>query len=366
MSVSRNAWVLLTLLTAAPLLADEAPKKLIAVLEFHSKLAETDKADADPGYFSDVVRGQALDELPRARLMTRENMLVLLAAQGKELADCEGECEVDTGRKLGADFVVSGDLLKVGTSFKLDLKLHATSSGELLAGAQASGKSVDELDAAVPGCVRKLAAPLVGMLGPVPLTDGPAIRPGVIAPAKPAKPGMVVESLPPPSAGNSPPPSQVHVKPFTPPGVDAGTPGGGLVPWYKNNNAPIQQDSTVTPARPAAAQPFQYIAVKGNKIVAKTHYFELGKTTVRAGAEPMMKEIAAVLRGPPPRASSAVCMAELKTAGALRRARQRALAMRHALIELRVPQEAVQAVWLRPGESFPGYQLGPVCTVVLR
>ena len=127
----------------------EAPKKLIAVLEFRSKLTDAEKADADPGYFSDVVRAQALDELPRARLMTHENMLVLLAAQGKDLASCEGECEVDTGRRLGADFVIIGELLKFRTNFNLDLKLQTTSSGELITGAQASGKSVDELDAAV-------------------------------------------------------------------------------------------------------------------------------------------------------------------------------------------------------------------------
>src|SRR5439155_6489654 len=112
-------------LAALLLAAGAEPKKaLIAVLEFSTKLDAAARADADPGYFSDVVRSQALDELPDARLMTRENMLVLIQASGKDLASCEGECDVETGRKLGADYVVSGELLKVGTSFKLDLKMH--------------------------------------------------------------------------------------------------------------------------------------------------------------------------------------------------------------------------------------------------
>jgi hypothetical protein len=92
--------------------------------------------------------------------MTRENVIVLLGAAGKSLADCEGECEVDTGRRLGADYVVSGDLLKIGTSYKLDLRLHETKDGQLVSGTAASGKSVDELDSGTADAVGSLLDPL--------------------------------------------------------------------------------------------------------------------------------------------------------------------------------------------------------------
>jgi uncharacterized protein YbgA (DUF1722 family) len=72
--------------------------------------------------------------------------MVLLHSSGKDLANCEGECEVDTGRRIGADAIVSGEVLKVGTRYKLTLRLHETHEGRLLGAAVASGKSIDELD----------------------------------------------------------------------------------------------------------------------------------------------------------------------------------------------------------------------------
>jgi hypothetical protein len=133
--------------------------QLLAVLEFVSKLDPADRKAADPAYFANAVRAAAVD-VPGIRVMTRENMLVMLRAQGKDLADCEGECEVDTGRRLAVDLVISGDLLKIGTSFKLDLRLHETQNGSLLAGGQASGTSVDDLDRAVPAAVNRLLSVL--------------------------------------------------------------------------------------------------------------------------------------------------------------------------------------------------------------
>jgi hypothetical protein len=99
-------------------------------------------------YFTDIVRSAAVRKGQQFQVMTRENLLVLLQASGKDLAQCEGECEVETGRRIGADVVVSGDLQKVGTKLKLSLRLHETRGGRLLGAEVASGKSVDDLDTA--------------------------------------------------------------------------------------------------------------------------------------------------------------------------------------------------------------------------
>ena len=124
-----------------PRLADGAQ---LAVLEFkHS--AEFSAADAR--YLCDVVRAAVLSNVPRLSVMTRENLLVLLQAAGKDVAECEGECEVDTGRRIGADAVVSGDVLKFGARFKVSLRLHETKSGRLISAAVASGATLEELDA---------------------------------------------------------------------------------------------------------------------------------------------------------------------------------------------------------------------------
>jgi hypothetical protein len=132
----------------------------LAVLDFPNKIAKAEMSAADAQYFADVVRGVALKELPNLKVMTRENLLVLLQATGKDLAACEGECEVDTGRRIGADLIISGDLLKLGTSYKLNLRLHETHGGAMLSGEIASGHSVDELDANTKAAVSRLLAPL--------------------------------------------------------------------------------------------------------------------------------------------------------------------------------------------------------------
>jgi TolB-like protein len=129
---------------------------LVAVLDFRSVLKGADLMTVDPGYFSNSVRSAIKRLAPATRVMTRENVLVLLRSSGKKLEECEGECEVDTGRRLGADLIVSGDLLRVGSRLKLEMRLHDTRDGQLIDGETVSGRDVDELDAALESTVALL------------------------------------------------------------------------------------------------------------------------------------------------------------------------------------------------------------------
>jgi len=126
----------------------------LAVLDFKSYTDALKPEDVR--YFTDVVRGAMLKASPTLQVMTRENLLVLLQATGRDAANCEGECEVDTGRRIGADAVVSGDLLRFGTHFKLTLKLHETKMGRLLSSATATGKTIDDLDEQTALAVKEL------------------------------------------------------------------------------------------------------------------------------------------------------------------------------------------------------------------
>jgi hypothetical protein len=119
----------------------------VAVLEFKSGARELRKEDVR--FYSDVVRGAALKLQPRLDVITRENLLVLLQSAGKNASDCEGTCQVDTGRRIGADAVVSGELGHVGKLYKLSLLLHDTASGNLLGSLVASGGTLAELEASV-------------------------------------------------------------------------------------------------------------------------------------------------------------------------------------------------------------------------
>ena len=103
--------------------------------------------NADNGrYFTDLVRAATLKFAPQMEVMTRENLIVLLQSTGRDIANCEGECEVDTGRRIGADAIISGELQKVGSRYKMTLRLHETHEGRLVAAAVASGKTIDLLD----------------------------------------------------------------------------------------------------------------------------------------------------------------------------------------------------------------------------
>lgn len=170
----RPALLLLALL-ALPHPAAAAEK--LAVLELHNP-AGVDQQAAD--YLTDRIRAAALAALgDRVRVLTRENLVALLPPD-TDLADCAGAaCEVELGRRLGAGYVISGELLRFGPALKLNLKLHATADAALLAAEAASGDDVAALEAAVAPTTAALLARL-----PAP---APAFAPAAIAlPAVPA------------------------------------------------------------------------------------------------------------------------------------------------------------------------------------
>jgi TolB-like protein len=144
--------------TAAPVSSVAPGGGKVAVLDFRNFTRDLQKENVQ--YFTDLVRGVVLRASPRFNVMTRENLLVLLQASGKDLAACEGECEVDTGRRIGADLIVSGDIQKVGTRFKISLRMHETRDGRLVSTAIGSGGSVDALDDAATKAADDLVAPL--------------------------------------------------------------------------------------------------------------------------------------------------------------------------------------------------------------
>lgn len=148
-----------------------ASAERLAVLEFSSDGSVT---DSELGFIADRVRGEALRVLDEDewKVLTRENMLVLIGANADQLESCIGECEVETGRLLGADQVVSGSAMVFGTRYTVMLKAYETESGELLATQELTAEDLDELwdglpdvcaalfgEPEVPGPAR--AAPLV-------------------------------------------------------------------------------------------------------------------------------------------------------------------------------------------------------------
>ena len=88
----------------------------------------------------EALRGVALRE--GLNVMTRENMLALLPP-GVRLEDCIGSCEIETGRQLGAAYIITGAVGRPepgGALFVL-ARLHETQSGRLLAQVRAQAGS---------------------------------------------------------------------------------------------------------------------------------------------------------------------------------------------------------------------------------
>jgi hypothetical protein len=112
--------------------------KRLAVLEFQSRNLNEDVLMA----LSDNVRGGALQGIAGSgmSIMTRENMLVLLKDMGRD-ACSEGDCEVETARNIGADYVVSGKVVVVEGIYVVTLKLHETKNGSLIGTEVVEGKS---------------------------------------------------------------------------------------------------------------------------------------------------------------------------------------------------------------------------------
>jgi len=134
-----------------PALADR-----LAVLEFAGTegVVTTDEL----AYLSDRVRGAALKTIDGEQweVITRENMVVLLEMNTDDLATCVGECEVETGRLIGAHRVISGSLVRLGSTLRLTLKSFDTDTGRMLGFEEVRAPTLESLADGVPSAITAL------------------------------------------------------------------------------------------------------------------------------------------------------------------------------------------------------------------
>jgi TolA-binding protein len=109
----------------------QATGKLVAVLELNNKAGVTDD-EAD--FLTNKVRNAASELLPPGKftILTRENIETLLPP-GMDLKKCtESKCEIEMGRKLGAEYIVTGEILKFGGDLRIQISVHHVPSGNFL------------------------------------------------------------------------------------------------------------------------------------------------------------------------------------------------------------------------------------------
>ena len=140
--------------------AAELPR--VAVLDFRITGDAVTGTEAD--YLTDLVRGLSRQALPSAQyvVMTKENIESVLTPEQKakiRSGTAEGG-EVEVGRMLGATYIVSGEILKIGRDLKVNLKLHDAKDGNLLSTKVVSAASVKELESPLKQAATGLFEPL--------------------------------------------------------------------------------------------------------------------------------------------------------------------------------------------------------------
>ncbi len=160
----RSLIVLVALLGVFAPAVEAKERPMLAVLDFASGGAELTQEELS--LLSDVSRATARRVLGTAyTIITQESIEQLLKAHGKTLEQCQGECETETGKLLGAELVVSGRVVKAFGKLKVNLKLHRTDPPELLDARVLTVDTLPELEEAVTEAT-------VGVLSA--LTDAPA------------------------------------------------------------------------------------------------------------------------------------------------------------------------------------------------
>jgi hypothetical protein len=135
-------------------------RQLLAVLDFDGSQAKL--SDAEVLELTEIARMEALDRVgSHYDIITRENLIDLLKSHGKTLEKCQGECETETGRLIGADVVVSGAVRQVFGEYRFALKAHSTNPPRVLAIQKSSTKEKGELPTLIGVAVRKLLRKLL-------------------------------------------------------------------------------------------------------------------------------------------------------------------------------------------------------------
>ena len=122
---------------------------------------------------TDWVRGAARRALPGAAIMTRErvNQLIVTNPQVFERCSARG-CELEWGRALGADLLVTGGVTRFGKRLTVTLRMHDTRRGTFLGEETATAESLEPLPERVQQSALRLFASVGGRDTPPPPPGG--------------------------------------------------------------------------------------------------------------------------------------------------------------------------------------------------
>jgi Protein of unknown function (DUF1566)/PEGA domain len=152
----------------------------VAVLELSN---DAEITESEAYYLTDKVRDAASRVLTNRGFLviTRENLQELLPP-GTDLSKCgTAECEVEIGRTIGTDYIVTGEILKFSGEFRANLKAHHSSTGAFLGAEACKGKSLTDLEESIANSSLLLFNKILAHSGAGPVSPtGPTVQPGAI------------------------------------------------------------------------------------------------------------------------------------------------------------------------------------------
>jgi hypothetical protein len=132
-----------TLCVKSQALGQAVNKPRVAVLTLRNRI---DMTQSEVDYLTSLVRQAAADYLSKDYvIMTQENIEVLLPPD-TNLNDCVSECQVETGRTIGARYIITGEVLRFGKTLRLSIRMHETKVGRLVASSRVTAKTIEDLE----------------------------------------------------------------------------------------------------------------------------------------------------------------------------------------------------------------------------
>lgn len=122
------------------------PGQTVAVLEVENDLVGGARNQVDFSLLTDNLRKRVSKSGLGLLVMDRDAIFQILSANEKKVLECSANCEVQLGKILRSDYVISGRLGKQGAAFRLYLLMYRSQDGALLSDAVAVSQELASLD----------------------------------------------------------------------------------------------------------------------------------------------------------------------------------------------------------------------------
>ncbi len=186
------------------------PKLAVLMLKVDSKAVSLDEAST----LTDVFRSRIIRASDgRMKVIAKEKVVEILKSMHKDAVQCSSECEIETAREIGADYVASGSISAISGRTILVLEVKRSRDGVAVASRDVSSQAAELYDKLGPAA----DALTLDLLKKLPVDKVPDAREAPVASPAPAK--APAEAAPKaPAAGSKP--EKTEAKQDAPGGCD--------------------------------------------------------------------------------------------------------------------------------------------------